>query len=149
MQPWIDTNGHNLSNPPSISWRPQTWLQPAGGVILPARILRQWNYSTWECHLAPVVINNTYMSQVVWRGRNHKNGGRRHLLSMTDTVFTWGLKEHLPFPDSVFESMWKICSCAREKSKSENLRDSFTWWDTLSSDLDHNKLPVWAAQMSH
>lgn len=36
---------------------------------------------------------------------------------MTDTVLTRGLKEHLPFPDSVFESMWKTCSCRRGNRK--------------------------------
>lgn len=36
---------------------------------------------------------------------------------MTDTVLTRGLKEHRPFPDSVFESMWKTCSCGRGNRK--------------------------------
>lgn len=36
---------------------------------------------------------------------------------MTDTVLTRGLKEQRPFPDSVFESMWKTCSCGRGNRK--------------------------------
>lgn len=40
------------------------------------------------------------------------------LLSMTDTVLTSGLNEHLPFPDSVLESMWKTRSCGDGKKKS-------------------------------
>jgi len=34
-----------------------------------------------------------------------------YLLIITDTVFTLGLKEQRPFPDSHLESILKICSC--------------------------------------
>lgn len=34
-----------------------------------------------------------------------------YLLIITDTVFTFGLKEQRPFPDSHLESILKICSC--------------------------------------
>lgn len=34
-----------------------------------------------------------------------------YLLIITDTVFTLGLKEQRPFPDSDLESIMKTCSC--------------------------------------
>lgn len=37
--------------------------------------------------------------------------GYFYLLIITDTVFTFGLKEQRPFPDSHLESILKICSC--------------------------------------
>ena len=67
---------------------------------------------------------------------------------MTETVFTWGLKEHLPFPDSVLESMWNICSCHREKRKSGNLETVL--YEKLFRLVASTtiKLRVWAYQMS-
>lgn len=82
-----------------------------------------------------------------WRRRNHESVGRRHLLSMTETVFTLGLKEHLPFPDSVLESMWNTCSCNREERKSENLETVL--YDTLFHLVASTtiNLHVWPYQM--
>lgn len=51
----------------------------------------------------------------------------RHILCMTETVFTWGLKEHLPFPDSLLESIRNTCSCDREKRKSDIVETVFIW----------------------
>lgn len=58
------------------------------------------------------------MDGACYRDINRANRGtEENLLSMTETVLTLGLKEHLPFPDSALESMWNTCSYRKRKCK--------------------------------
>lgn len=55
-----------------------------------------------------------------------------YLLIITDTVFTLGLKEQRPFPDSHLESILKICSWNVDLCVTSHLRNHQMWFLCLA-----------------
>lgn len=90
----------------------------------------------FECHINKTILTTLNSSSLLTSfvckqcggaeiTKNKRNVDRSHVLSMTETVLTSGLKEHLPFPDSVLESMWNTCSCRGEKEGNQRVWRQF------------------------
>lgn len=94
------------------------WTQPLCPSARPKALL----LGSWI--LCPAPLGYSINPRYTWpHGLDPSNLGCLYLLIITDTVFTLGLKEQRPFPDSHLESILKICSCKVDLCVTSHVRN--------------------------